>query len=81
MSLQVDKLRPGDVALIGLCHDDNFSRMQGPEQEAFAIKAVRHGSATDLGAEIGIGLTGHHGLVDQGFQCPAWKYRAGAQNV
>lgn len=72
MPFAVDKLKPGVVALIGLCSDANSSFRQGPAQAPPAIRAVLHSGATNLTTEAGIDLAGHPDIVDLGdFEIPA----------
>lgn len=66
MTDAVDQLKPGNLALIGLCSDDNSSFMRGAAAAPPAIRAALHGGATNLTTEAGLDLAGPPGLVDLG---------------
>ncbi len=67
----LEKLKPGDLALIGLCSDDNSSFLQGAAAGPPAIRAALHSGATNLTTEAGLDLTDHPALVDLGDRMPA----------
>ncbi len=67
----LEKLKPGDLALIGLCSDDNSSFLQGSSAGPPAIRAALHSGATNLTTEAGLDLTDHPAFVDLGDRKPA----------
>ncbi len=64
--MPLDKLKPGAVALIGLCSDTNSSFMPGAAAAPAAIRAALRSGATNLTTEKGIDLAGHPDLIDLG---------------
>ena len=59
-------LKPGDLALIGLCADDNASHLRGPAEAPPAIRAALFSDASNLTTEAGIDLADHPRFVDLG---------------
>ena len=71
MPKPVDALKPGDLALIGLCTDENSSHVRGPAAAPSAIRAALFSGASNLTTEAGLDLANHPCFVDLGNREPA----------
>ncbi len=69
--MPVAALKPGDLALIGLCTDDNSSLMRGAAAAPPAIRAALFSGASNLTTEAGLDLADHPSFVDLGDREPA----------
>ncbi len=66
MPKPVDALKPGDLALIGLCSDGNSSHIRGAASAPPAIRTALFSGASNLTTEAGLDLNDHPHLVDLG---------------
>ncbi len=64
-------LKPGNLALIGLCTDDNSGHLRGPAEAPPAIRAALFSGASNLTTEAGLDLADHPRFVDLGDREPA----------
>lgn len=62
----INELEKNDLALIGICSDENSSFMRGPAEAPQKIREVLHNGAANLTAENGINLSGHPSFKDTG---------------
>jgi arginase len=64
--MSIEKLRPGNVALIGIKSDDNSSFKKGAAKAPEAIRRALHCGSANLCSELGVDLSEHAGFVDVG---------------
>ena len=60
------KIYPGNIAILGMPHDENSSFLRGPAKAPELIRAMRQSDSANAFTEAGIDLAGHPRLVEFG---------------
>ena len=59
-------MKQNDVALIGICSDENSSFMRGPAEAPPKIREVMHNGSANLTSEMGVDLNDNSRFIDLG---------------